>query len=143
VRPPEVPPPLLAPRWRLALATAAVLYAALIYWLSSLGNPLPFIHTWFPGEDKVLHASGYALLGALLASALIGLVRPGRALLLAVVLASLYGVTDEWHQSFVPGRTSDPLDWTADTVGALGGAALAIALVASLRRRGARASIRP
>jgi VanZ family protein len=142
VRPAEAPP-LVAPRWRRALAVVAVLYAAVIYWLSSLRNPLPFIHPWLPGEDKVLHAGAYALLGALLSSALIGVVRPGRALLLAVALASLYGVTDEWHQSFVPGRTCDALDWTADTVGALGGAALAIALVASLRRRGARASIRP
>lgn len=35
------------------------------------------------------------------------------------IFTSLYGVTDELHQYFVPGRTSDVLDWTADTIGAL------------------------
>jgi VanZ family protein len=121
---------------------AAVGYAGFIYWMSSLEDPLPFVHSWFPGEDKLLHGGGYALLGALLSAALVDVVRAGRVLLLAAALASLYGVADEWHQSFVPGRTSDVLDWTADTVGALAGAALVVALAASLRRRGARASIR-
>ena len=36
----------------------------------------------------------------------------------AVLIASLYGVTDEWHQSFV-GRDATVRDWGADTVGAL------------------------
>lgn len=39
-----------------------------------------------------------------------------------VVFASLYGVTDEVHQIFVPGRFCDPLDWLVDTAGALLGA---------------------
>lgn len=39
--------------------------------------------------------------------------------LLAVGFASLYGATDEVHQYFVPERSSDVLDWIADTVGAL------------------------
>ncbi|MDR0991105.1 MAG: VanZ family protein [Propionibacteriaceae bacterium] len=42
----------------------------------------------------------------------------------AVVLASLYGVTDEFHQSFVPGRSPDPKDWMVDTIGAICGVVL-------------------
>lgn len=42
---------------------------------------------------------------------------------LAVAIASLYGITDEIHQIFVPGRFCDPLDWMTDTAGALLGAA--------------------
>jgi len=30
---------------------------------------------------------------------------------------SLYGLSDEWHQSFVVGRESDTADWVADTIG--------------------------
>lgn len=45
-----------------------------------------------------------------------------RACLLAIVLASLYGITDEFHQSFVPGRFPDPVDWLVDTFGATLGA---------------------
>lgn len=40
----------------------------------------------------------------------------------AVAAASLYGVTDEIHQLFVPGRFCDPADWLVDTLGALTGA---------------------
>ena len=41
-----------------------------------------------------------------------------------------YGISDEFHQSFVPGRTPDVLDWLADTSGAL----LAALLLAWLSR---------
>jgi VanZ family protein len=51
--------------------------------------------------------------------------RPRRhAWLLALALGSLYGVSDEIHQSFVRGRQADPLDWVADTLGVLAGIAL-------------------
>ena len=45
----------------------------------------------------------------------------------AVAIACLYGITDEWHQSFIVAR--DPLvrDWAADTVGAVVMAALILA----------------
>ena len=41
-----------------------------------------------------------------------------RALLLAWAIATIYGVTDEWHQSFVPGRMADVRDVVADAAGA-------------------------
>lgn len=44
-----------------------------------------------------------------------------RRSLLAFGLAVLYGVTDEWHQSFVPGRTPDALDVLVDAIGAASG----------------------
>jgi VanZ family protein len=40
---------------------------------------------------------------------------------MAVALASAYGITDELHQLFVPGRVSDPVDWLVDTLGAIVG----------------------
>ena len=46
-------------------------------------------------------------------------------MLLAIVVASAYGVTDEFHQLFVPGRACDPVDWMVDTAGAALGALLA------------------
>ena len=70
--------------------------------------------------DKVAHFSVYGLLATLI----VRLGRGPRAAALALVLTSLYGSSDEWHQSLVPGRTSEVADWIADT----GGAALAIAL---------------
>jgi VanZ family protein len=41
--------------------------------------------------------------------------------LVSIAFCSLYGASDEWHQSFVVGRSSDILDWLADTSGASAG----------------------
>nr|CAJ74749.1 hypothetical protein kuste3986 [Candidatus Kuenenia stuttgartiensis] len=38
--------------------------------------------------------------------------------LLAFGITSLYGMFDEFHQSFIPHRSADVLDWLADTAGA-------------------------
>lgn len=40
-------------------------------------------------------------------------------------LGGLYGALDEWHQSFVPGRTPDATDWLADVAGVIAGYSLA------------------
>ncbi len=119
------------------LAVAAC--AGLIFWLSSLSNPLPFLPSGHWSIDKLGHAAEYALLAALCARALAGSVKtPGRVLLGAWFLATLYGASDEWHQSFVPGRSADVLDLAADAAGAAVGALLSAGF---LRARGARASI--
>ncbi len=54
--------------------------------------------------------------------------------LLAFGLALLYGISDEFHQSFVPGRVPDALDLISDGLGA----ALALAAWWGLRRMLAR-----
>ena len=92
------------------------LYCGLIFYLSSLPSeelPLPPLFWW---SDKVLHALEYAVLSFLLGRAL-G-IEGRKGVLIAVVIASLYGHTDEFHQSFVPGREATAGDWLADTVGA-------------------------
>jgi VanZ family protein len=77
-----------------------------------------------PGFDKIAHFGAYGLMATLWVRALSSSVSSGRAALLAWVVASLFGVTDEFHQSFVPGRSTELADWLADS----GGAALAVAL---------------
>ncbi len=94
-------------------------WAALLFGLSSLpAGSTPTSPFSFPGDDKVVHAALYAVLGALLRVAL-GRTGP------AIALAAAYGVTDEVHQAFVPGRDADLFDWIADVVGAVVGAASA------------------
>lgn len=63
--------------------------------------------------DKIVHFSVYGLLGTLVVRAL---GRP-RAIW-AVALVSGFGVSDEVHQSFTPGRSMEIADWAADTLGA-------------------------
>lgn len=69
-------------------------------------------------NDKLAHAGAYAVLGATLAwGHRRSGGRPGHGWLLLVGV--LYGVTDEVHQAFVPGRSPDPADLAADVVGLL------------------------
>ncbi len=95
----------------------AVCYAALIFFLSSQSSfPVP-ARLW--DFDKVLHCIEY---GGFAATLLWALVRSGfahrRAAILSLLIAALYGVSDETHQAFVPGRSSSPYDALADLAGA-------------------------
>jgi hypothetical protein len=97
----------------------AILWAGVIFYLSS--GPVDVAPGLaFEGIDKVAHAVAYGLLAFLLRLAF----RRGNgwqalpASVAAVVLAAIYGITDEVHQLFVPTRQSDLLDWIADAAGA-------------------------
>jgi VanZ family protein len=128
-------------RGRTALfAALALAWAALIFWASSRPNPFPFLPSGLLSKDKLLHAAAYAVLAALVLGALAsGRRRVLGAIVLAAFLATAYGASDEWHQSYVPSRDPDPNDVVADAAGAVFGAAVAAVI---LRRRRARASIR-
>ena len=104
------------PKFLDALALAG--YCALIYWLSSQPSlPIAPLFSW---QDKVHHFSAYAIMSILAWRAFRHLSKsPGLTLIAAVVFCSLFGLSDEWHQSYVPGRTADAWDWLADTLGAL------------------------
>lgn len=85
-----------------------------------------------PGVDvisSIAHFCEYAVFGALLANALHCHIALKRACLVAIVCASLYGATDEFHQLFVDGRMCDPMDWLVDTMGAALGSGLAYVLM--------------
>jgi len=92
-------------RWAFVMAVAGLIVAA-----SSRGAVAgPQIDHF----DKVVHFSVYGLLGTLVVRAV------GRSRwVLAVLVVSLFGASDEWHQSFVPGRSMEFADWVADTLGA-------------------------
>jgi VanZ family protein len=97
----------------------ALLVAALIVVASSRSQVLS---GGFEGSDKVVHFCIYGLLATLVCRA----GRGWRAAAWALLATSAFGATDEWHQSFVPGRSCDVFDWLADT----SGAALAVGLYA-------------
>lgn len=106
-------------RRRTAAWIGAAAWAALLFGLSALpAGSAPPSPISFPGDDKVVHAGLYAVLGALLRVA-VGRTGP------AIALAAAYGASDEAHQAFVPGRDADPFDWIADVVGAVLGATFA------------------
>jgi len=113
---------------------------AAIFTLSSIAT-LPSL----PGglTDHTGHFIGYGLLGSLALRGFAGARWQGvnsSAAWQSVLFSSLYGVTDEYHQSFVPGRTPAVDDWVADTAGATI-AALVLLLIARTRRSGANRDV--
>jgi len=77
---------------------------------------------------KLGHVAGYFVLTLLLVRALR---RSGvaPAVPVAAAVALVYAASDEWHQSFVPGRTATPRDVGIDAVG------MALAALAATRTR--------
>ena len=94
-------------------------WCSLIFLLSSQSAlPAPEL---FDGQDKLIHATAYAVMAWLFWGAWKQKLGENLGLLamLAVVFCSAYGGSDEWHQSFVQGRDASVYDWLADTFGAL------------------------
>jgi VanZ family protein len=83
-----------------------------------------------------VNIAAYAGLGALTVRATAKGTRDvsWRAVVAAILIASLYGVSDEYHQRFVPGRSFDTLDMAADLIGSIVGAG-AICAWSIIRRR--------
>lgn len=101
---------------------AVAAYMAGLFLLSSWSSPVALPE----GSDKLGHLVLYAGLGAVTLCAL----ADGRAARVsagacvgAVLIAVAYGAFDEYHQSFVAGRSSDLADLVADAAGASGAAA--------------------
>ncbi len=91
-----------------------LIWAAVIFTLSSIPSLSTGLGTWDTILRKGAHLTEYAVLGGLLYRAL------GREpLALAVGIA--YAATDELHQYFVRGRHASPVDVAIDAVGVAAG----------------------
>jgi VanZ family protein len=95
---------------------------ALIFGFSSV--PMPPAGGSVP--DWASHGGVYCGLSLLLCRALAGGVRaaPLRVAVLSAALSTAYGITDEWHQVYVPRRMAEAADVVKDLGGAVVGAAL-------------------
>ena len=109
-----------------------ILYCLFIYIQSA--NPSPDQIPSIPFIDKVLHGAAYGIMGILFYRAYQTLRIKDNIhmlMLLSVVSASLYGISDEIHQSFVPFRDAEVADVIADILGAVGGVFLYQMLIVS------------
>jgi len=103
---------------------------ALIWVLSSMNLSGTVIDA-FPMRDKGLHFVEYAILGVLVAHAAMRTWPTHsrwRTAILGVVIGLAWGLIDELHQAFVPGRDGNAWDLVADGLGSAVGASLRLAI---------------
>ena len=115
----------------------SVLWAILIFCLSSIPG------SGFPPHPDILNTIAHFFLYAIFAVLVtLALHSPKRALwktaLIAIVICSLYGASDEFHQQFT-GRHCDVMDWLVDTIAALVGSAATIWFISSRKVKSSRA----
>jgi VanZ family protein len=120
---------------RTGFLLAALSWAGLIFYLSSQ----PSIETpaLFPGQDKLFHLTAFGILGFLAMGTRQASRQgyPKRQVWQVVLAVMLYGILDEVHQYFVPGRHADVYDVLADASGGLLGAWAMYYLVRALTRQ--------
>lgn len=97
-------------------AIPSILYMLMIYGVSAIpGSSIPAV-----ADDRIEHFLEYAGFGLVLSFAAAGFTsRPVKsaALIACGIFGIAFGASDEWHQSFVPGRDSSLKDLAFDTMG--------------------------
>ena len=113
-----------------------ILYSGIIFYVSSIPN----VKTPLRGMqfDKILHIMVYVPFGFLLFRGICNTkTSVSRGMLLGIVflISFLYGLSDEIHQSFVPGRNASIIDMIADTIGGLVGGYVYILFLEHIKGR--------
>jgi VanZ family protein len=106
--------------WR--YQSPAIVWAVIIYGISSLPGSVIAISPPYQ-LDKLFHAGIFFILCLLLNRALLNQrsvpLLSTYHLVLSLVIVIAYGVSDEFHQTVVPGRSPDFYDALADSLGGL------------------------
>ena len=123
--------PIAVRRW-----TPVLLWAGVIFALSSVPDLGTGLGTWDLVLRKLAHMTVFGLLAAACVRGLTFHGITGRAALAgAATLALAYAISDEFHQTFVTGRSGSPIDVAIDLVG------IVVALALLARNPGLRARI--
>lgn len=114
------------------LLVPIILYSIFIIYLSSL-SAIPYVISHFEIKDKILHYIGFMGYGLLLFLPIFALNQNfsqqidkisflnhlKKSYLYTFIISFIFAVSDEIHQSFVPGRDADFYDLLSDTLGIL------------------------
>ncbi len=101
--------------WFLTFLWMGVIYA----FSSQPSDELPYLGLYDLLVKKGGHMLGYAILAWLFSRSWEGFnFSPRSVFLLAFFATVLYAISDEFHQSFVPGRHPSTVDVVIDTIGA-------------------------
>lgn len=93
-------------------------WMGIIFWLSSFpGSALSDFGSIDFFVKKSAHIIEYAILYLLLFRAIGTVVVPRKALIMSAIIAVLYAISDEYHQTFVPLREGTVRDVIIDSIG--------------------------
>ena len=105
---------------RVALTIPVIAASGVLFWMSSIPD-LSTPDLGFQWQDKIYHAIAYFVYGVAVQLAVVAWSRastPNRMeAVIIVLIGSLYGLSDEIHQTFVMGRDGSLADLVADIVG--------------------------
>ncbi|MEX2415415.1 MAG: VanZ family protein [Paenibacillaceae bacterium] len=106
-------------RWLPALGWMMVIFGLSHQTGSDLNSYLPWVQRWLPWLNSfdVGHFVSYFILACLIWWAMAS--QRLMVSFIVVLICMLYGITDEYHQSFIAGRSPDLIDLRNDTIGAL------------------------
>ncbi len=102
---------------------SAIIVKPLMALFSQFGSPESETEMYSKIDEiirNIAHFTEYAVLGILLK--LLGDCIGAKRIWLPWLVGTVYAITDEWHQSFSPGRACDPKDVLIDSCGVLFGA---------------------
>lgn len=92
--------------------------ASISIFIASHQEGVPFDTSIFIFQDKVFHFIAYFIYGITIQLFLSYFnLENKKYILLTILIGSLFGASDEFHQSFIPHRTIEFFDWVADTLG--------------------------
>jgi VanZ family protein len=98
-----------------------ILVMATIFYLSHQTGDDLYLPV-LPGFDKVAHLAAYGLLAAATLFAFSPDARQGnsrRVVAITLIFCLCFGISDEFHQYFIPGRSVSAFDLLADCLGAV------------------------
>ncbi len=104
---------------KLILIAPLIVYSIAIFTLSNFPQP-EFIDLGFKFWDKLLHLKAFFIYGIFTLTAVIAIkqgIDDKNLMLVTLLIGILFGLSDEIHQYFVPGRDADIWDLAADTAG--------------------------
>lgn len=113
------------------------LISGLIFFLSNQSNlPLPELPT-FPYVDKVAHLAVFSALGAAAANGIYATRGQWnyQTWIISIIICTLYGASDEFHQYFVPNREVSLGDLTADAIGSIIGVSFWLLILRKIKNR--------
>lgn len=95
-------------------------WMGVLFYVSSIpGKDVPAL---FPSQDILFHLGSYAMLGLLFRRALKNTflnITPLKLIFFTVLFCVTYGVSDEFHQFFIPKRSASGFDVFIDGIGSL------------------------